>query len=102
MGNKCCGGTAVPTDGGDLPIVSTLGIKDPVKKFEMQYPFYRMAVHKWATMVHMKLGNEKFPIEKLKDELYGKKIWDGKLEEGQEVYNIIMKLPGNEDGLIDP
>ena len=60
MGGKCCGGSS-PTDGGDLPAVSLIGIKDSVKKFEMGFPFHRMEVHKWSLMVH-DLGEEKIPI----------------------------------------
>ena len=56
MGNKCCGASA-PTDGGDLPAVSLMGIKDSVKKFEMGFPFHRMEVQKWSQMVH-EIGEE--------------------------------------------
>ena len=90
MGNNCCAPPVIITDGGDLRDVRPSN-SDPVKQFEYNYPFYRMDSRTMFERVHHLLG-EMFTIKDLQRILIGK-IWDNKLDEDGDVFDLLMELP---------
>ena len=90
MGNTCCAPPVNITDGGDLPDIRSTS-HDPVKQFEFNYPFYRMDSRQMFQRVHQKLG-EMFTIKDLQRILTGK-IWNNKLDEDGDVFDLLMELP---------
>ena len=93
MGNKCCcaPSTEIQTDGGDLPKKSTGQIGDSVLKKEYSYPFYRMDVSKMFDRIH-KLDKDEISLADLQ-KMLGGAIWNGKFQEGSDVYELLESLP---------
>ena len=96
MGNNCCASPVNIMDGGDLKDVRPSS-SDPVKQFEYNYPFYRMDSRKMFERVHEKLG-EMFTIKDLQKILAGK-IWNNKLDEDGDVFDLLMELPNTVPGI---
>uniref|UniRef100_A0A7S3IFY6 Uncharacterized protein n=1 Tax=Strombidium inclinatum TaxID=197538 RepID=A0A7S3IFY6_9SPIT len=87
-------------DGGDLPAVKLDKFKDPLVKFEKQFPFHRMHIASFRQVIY-NFGKDKFAISDLKARLPGS-LWEQALKPGSPTMTLLESLPGSEKNDSDP
>uniref|UniRef100_A0A7S3CSH0 Uncharacterized protein n=1 Tax=Strombidium rassoulzadegani TaxID=1082188 RepID=A0A7S3CSH0_9SPIT len=81
-------------DGGDLPVANLANIRDPLERFEKDFPFYRMEIAGFRQIIYS-FGRDKFSIRDLAQRLPAQ-LWQSQLQPNSKLVRLLMELPGSE------
>jgi len=93
-GCKCVkkgGSTYDPSAAGDLPSMDMSKVKDPLVKFEKDFPFYRLHIMKFLFKING-FGRDEIDFSQLKT-TFDTPAFQGHFDEGSILHGLIASLP---------